>query len=234
MTTEERLALLATQAAGLVENDMRVGLGSGTTAEAVVHALGERIAQGLRFKGVATSARTARLAESCGIELVALDDVERLDLGIDGADEIDPRLNLVKGRGGALLREKLVAKTCDQFVVVAASEKLVDQLGTRMPLPVEIVPFGWSHTVRRIEDLGIAMKLRTGSDGDSPFRTDEENFVVDCSTGPVLDPASLDLALKTVTGVVDHGIFVQIAHQALTVDPTGVVTVHEPIGDPVT
>jgi len=234
MTTEERIALLATQAAGLVHEDMRVGLGSGSTAEAVVRALGERVARGLKFTGVATSARSARLAESYGIDLVGLDDVERLDLGIDGADEIDPGLNLVKGRGGALLWEKLVAKACDRFVVVAASEKLVAQLGTRMPLPVEMVPFGWSHTTRRIETLGCEASLRIGSDGITPFRTDESNFVVDCITGPIVDPASLDLALKSVTGVVDHGIFVDIANQAMTVDPEGDVTVHEPIGGPAT
>ena len=207
---------------------MLIGLGSGSTAEAVVRSLGTRIAAGLRFKAVPTSERTAKLARTCGVVLTTLDDVQTLDLGIDGADEIDPELNLVKGRGGALLWEKLVARACERFVVVAASEKLVDRLGTRVPLPVETVPFGWKQTVRRIEALGCIATLRTGADNNSPFRTDEGNYIVDCVTGPLFEPASFDLALKGVTGVVDHGLFIDIADQALTVDPNGHISVRGP------
>jgi ribose 5-phosphate isomerase A len=228
LTTEERLNILAAQAAANVQDGMRIGLGSGSTAEAFVRALGARVAGGLRVTAVATSTNTARLATECGIPLVDLNDVEMLDLGIDGADEIDPELNLVKGRGGALLWEKLVARACDRYMVIAASEKLVDRLGARMPLPVEIVPFGWRHTARRIEALGCVPELRIDAGGANPFRTDEDNFILDCTTGPILDPVSLDHALKAVTGVVDHGMFVGIADQAMVVDPDGNVSVREP------
>jgi ribose 5-phosphate isomerase A len=228
MTIEERLSLLAVQAANLVEDGMRIGLGSGSTFEAVVKAIGNRVNRGLRVSAVATSTRTADLATACGIPLVDLNDVERLDIGIDGADEIDPELNLVKGRGGALLREKVVARSCDRFVVVSSSEKLVDRLGVRMPLPVEIVPFGWRHTARRIEALGCTPALRQRADGTGPFVTDEGNLIVDCATGPIFEPASFDLALKAITGVVDHGIFLAIADQALIVDPMGSITAMEP------
>lgn len=228
MTTEERLALLAEHAANLVQDDMLIGLGSGSTAEAVVRALGDRVAAGLRITAVPTSTRTADLARTCAIPLASLDEFDSLDLGIDGADEIDPGLNLVKGRGGALLWEKLVARACARFVVVASSEKLVDRLGTRMPLPVEIVPFGQKQTLRRIEALGCTATLRMGPDGATPFRTDEGNLIADCATGPLFEAASFDLALKGVTGVVDHGLFIGIADQALTIDPAGTISEHEP------
>jgi ribose 5-phosphate isomerase A len=227
MTTEERLSILAASAALRVEVGMDVGLGSGSTAEAVVQALGDRVAAGLGFRAVATSARTARLAESRGIVLVSLDEVDRLDLGIDGADEIDPHLNLVKGRGGALLWEKIVARACDRWIIVASSEKLVPQLGTRMPLPVEVVPFGWQHTKHQIEATGCRATLRLLPDSNQTFRTDEGNLVLDCETGPIFEPESFGLALKAITGVVDHGIFAGMADQAMTIDPDGEITVHE-------
>lgn len=230
MTTEERLKMVAARAAAEIQDGMRLGLGSGSTAEAVVRALGARVAAGLTVTAVATSRSTARLATSCGIPLVDLNEVEALDLAIDGADEIDPALNLVKGRGGALLWEKLVARSCDRFIVVAASEKLVDRLGVRMPLPVEIVPFGWRHTARRIEALCGPAKLRMDESGEKPYSTDAGNHIVDCMTGPIMEPVSLDLALKAITGVVDHGMFIGIADQAMVVDPEGGVAVLEPAG----
>lgn len=229
MTIEDRLRLLAERAASEVEDGMRVGLGSGSTAEATVRALGERVRRGLNLTAVATSGNTARLAAECGIPLVQLNDVEHLDIGFDGADEIDPDLNLVKGRGGALLWEKLVARSCARFVVVSADEKLVDQLGVRMPLPVEIVPFGWRHTLARIEQLGCSATLRTGPNSAAPFETDERNYIADCATGPIFDPASFDLALKAITGVVDHGLFIGLAGEALIVDRDGAVTRRTPV-----
>jgi ribose 5-phosphate isomerase A len=227
VTAEERVARLAECAALEVEPGMRVGLGSGSTAEAVVRALGHRVVGGLHFTGVPTSNRTATLARSLAISLVELDEVEALDLGIDGADEIDPALNLVKGRGGALLWEKLVARSCRRFLVVATTEKLVERLGTRMLLPVEIVPFGWRHTARRIEALGLTPKLRE-SDAGEPFHTDEGNVILDCATGRIADPAALDAALKRITGVVDHGLFVGIGTAAMVVDAAGDVATLTP------
>ncbi|MCC6792308.1 MAG: ribose-5-phosphate isomerase RpiA [Thermomicrobiales bacterium] len=207
---------------------MIVGLGSGSTAEATVRAIGERVAQGLAVTAVATSGNTARLAVECGISLVHLNEVDELDVGFDGADEIDPDLNLVKGRGGALLWEKLVARSCARFVVVSASEKLVDRLGVRMPLPVEIVPFGWRHTIARIAALGCDATLRTRPDSAAPYQTDEGNYIADCATGPIFDPISLDLSLKAITGVVDHGLFIGIADEAMIVGPDGDISVRTP------
>jgi ribose 5-phosphate isomerase A len=220
MDDGERLSRLARHVASIVQDRALIGLGSGSTAEAVIRALGERVAKGLVFSGVPTSKRTAELARSWGIKLVEFDENSRLDLGIDGADEISPELHLVKGRGGALLNEKLVALSCARFVIVAASEKLVDQLGTRLPLPVEVVQFGWEQTVKRLFDLGLKPRLRTDPNG-SPFITDGGHFIVDCATGPIADPAKLAIAIKQTTGVVDHGLFIGLASEAVTVDPNG-------------
>jgi ribose 5-phosphate isomerase A len=217
-----RLARLAEATAGIVEDGMLLGLGSGSTAEATIRALGKRVAGGLRVTGVPTSARTERLARELGILLVTLDEVERLDLGIDGADEIDPRLDVVKGRGGALLYEKLVALACKRWVIVAAGEKVVEQLGTRMPLPVEVVPVGWKRTAARVEAVGCRAVLRRGADG-SPFVSDGQHFVLDCTTGPIGDAVGLSAAIKAVTGVVDHGIFAGFAERAMVVDGDGTV-----------
>ncbi|HKG26241.1 MAG TPA: ribose 5-phosphate isomerase A, partial [Thermomicrobiales bacterium] len=147
---------------------------------------------------------------------------ERLDLGIDGADEIDPHLDVVKGRGGALVYEKLVALACERYLIVAAAEKLVEQLGTRMPLPVEVVPIGWKQTAARVEQTGCRATLRCGTDG-SPFVSDGGHYVLDCVTGPITDVNELAGAIKAITGVVDHGIFAGLADRAMVVDPDGTV-----------
>ncbi len=148
-----------------------MGLGSGSTAEAVVEALGRRIAaEGLHFTGVATSNRTSDLARSLGITLRTLDEIDRIDLGIDGADEIAPNLDVVKGRGGALLYEKIVAMSCDRYLIVAASEKEVDQLGTRLPLPVEIVPLGWRQTFCQDRIAWAAATAAQGGERDRSVR----------------------------------------------------------------
>src|SRR5687768_11158061 len=182
MDDAPRLDALAQRAAAEVQDGMTLGLGSGSTAEAVVRALGARVAGGLTVRGVPTSERTAALAGSIGIPLLSLDEVDRLDLGIDGADEIDPGLNLVKGRGGALLHEKLVALACADWLIVAAAEKLVGQLGTRMPLPVEVVPLGWRTTSTRVASLGLEPTLRTKPDSDEPYVTDGGHYILDCQT----------------------------------------------------
>ncbi|MCA9832706.1 MAG: ribose-5-phosphate isomerase RpiA [Thermomicrobiales bacterium] len=223
LTTQELLTLIGTHAANLVEDGMVVGLGTGSTAAAMVDALGARAQDGLRVTGVATSIFTQQQAESYGIRVVDLADVDRLDLCIDGADEIDPALNLVKGRGGALLFEKLVARQADHYVIIAAADKLVDRLGVRMPLPVEIVPIGWNHTAARISDLGLQPTLRM--DGDEMYLTDGRHAIVDC-TWPEegLDPVQLAHDLKAITGVVDHGLFIGMADVAVTVDKDGVIS----------
>lgn len=222
MDEQERLRRLAVAAADLVQPGMIVGLGTGSTASAVVDELGRRVAAGLTMTGVATSDRTTEQARSLGILLSTLDEVVALDLGLDGADEIDPALNAVKGRGGALLMEKLVALSCAQFVLVASSEKSVGQLGVRLPLPIEVVRFGWTHTATRLESLGLAPRLRMTSTGaDAPYLTDMGNYILDCGPAPITNPGELAAAIKATSGVVDHGLFVDIAAAALQVDPEG-------------
>ena len=222
MDDSGRLSRLGTRAAAEIKDGSVVGLGTGSTADAMLRALGERVTSGLQITGVATSSATAALATKLNIPLRRLDDVESLDIGIDGADEIDPDLALIKGRGGALLYEKLVAQRARRLVIIAASEKLVDRLGTRFPVPVEIVPLGWSHTARSIVALGLDPTLRRTSDGE-PFLTDGGHYILDCGTGPIDDPAETATALKLITGVVDHGLFVGMAELVLTVDASGLI-----------
>lgn len=224
MDDATRLAILARRAADEVADGMILGLGSGSTAEAFVRELGARVRSGLKVRGVATSDRTARLAQELGIPLLPLDDVSAIDLGIDGADEIAPSLDVVKGRGGALLHEKLVALACARYLIVAAAEKLVTLLGTRMPLPVEVVPFGWHLTAARLPALGLDPTLRltnAQSDDPAPFVSDGGHYVLDCATDPITDPAALARDLKATPGVVDHGLFIGFADRVLVVDAAG-------------
>jgi len=221
-----RLAALGRAAANLVEPGMVVGLGTGSTARAFVRELAVRVAGGLEVVGVPTSTQTAALARDLGIPLRSLDEVERLDLGVDGADEIAPGLELVKGRGGALLHEKMVALVCDDYAVIAAAEKLVPELGSRVPVPVEVVPFGWRQTAARLAALGVRPVLRRspgGADEDEPFRSDGGHYVVDCETGRIADPAALAAALKAMPGVVEHGLFLGLARRALIAEADGSV-----------
>jgi ribose 5-phosphate isomerase A len=218
----DRLTALAEGSAALVEDGMVVGLGSGTTAEAFVRALGARVQDGLTIQGIPTSRRTEALAREVGIPLTTLSDSREVDFGVDGADEIDPDLSLTKGRGGALLYEKLVAEACNRWVIVAAAEKLVDRLGSRIALPVEVIPFGWETTQSRVEALGFSAPLRVARDG-VPIVTDGKHFVLDCATGPIADPKTLGDRLKCVTGVVDHGLFVGLAAAALICDADGTI-----------
>jgi ribose 5-phosphate isomerase A len=224
----ERLRRLAVVAADLVLPGMLVGLGTGSTADAVIRELGHRVARGLRFTGVPTSNHTASLARDLGIPLRTLDDVGRLDLGIDGADEIDPQLDAIKGRGGALLREKLVALACDDYVLVASTEKSVNQLGSLTPLPVEIVACGWVHTAQRLEALRLSPRQRkAANDPNQPWVTETGGMILDCATGPIDDPHRLSATVKGVTGVVEHGLFLGVARAALQVDPDGHVVRRE-------
>ena len=200
-----------------------VGLGTGSTADAFLRALGARVASGLRVTGVPTSEQTERLARELGIPVASLDAVGRIDLGVDGADEIDPALDAVKGRGGALLFEKLVAEACDDYLLIAAASKRVARLGTRLPVPVEVVPLGWEQTAARVAAVGVAPALRPGP-GGAPYRSDGGHFILDCETGPIADAAALAARLKQVTGVVDHGLFVGLATRVFFAEPDGTVT----------
>lgn len=233
MDASARLERIGAQAAGEVKPGTVVGLGTGASASAFVRALGRRVADGLEVIGIPTSIETANLATSLGIRLTTLEDThraDRIDLCIDGADEIDPALNVIKGRGGALLYEKLVARRADRYIIIASEEKLVDQLGTRLPLPVEIVPVGWPHTARELERLGLEPTLRTHRSGEAgrPFVTDGMHYILDCESHGIDNPAELATRIKQVTGVVDHGLFIGMVDIAMTIDHAGTIQTLEP------
>ena len=222
MELAERIDRLAAVAADLVRPGMTVGLGTGATADAVIRELGRRVGEGLIFTGVPTSRRSEALARDLGIPLTTLDAISRLDLGIDGADEIAPNLDAIKGKGGALLYEKLVALSCEHFMLVATTEKNVEHLGERMALPVEIVRFGWRQTARRMTDLGFIPELRMSPVGtNQPFVSDNGCYILDCDTGPMHDPMAVAAAVKALSGVVEHGLFLAMVQSAIQVDPQG-------------
>jgi ribose 5-phosphate isomerase A len=206
----------ARRALGLVEPGMRLGLGTGTTARHFVDLLGEKVADGLKVRCVATSEATLRQATGLGIPMTTLDDMPELDLTVDGADEIDPELRLIKGGGGALLREKIVAAASTRMAVIADASKLVACLGA-FPLPVEVVPFGLTATSRHIEAalsrLGLAGPIRLRGDA-KPFVTDGGHLILDCLLGAIPDPESLGAALSRIPGVVEHGLFIGYARVA--------------------
>ena len=206
-------------AAALIEDGMVVGLGTGSTASLILEPLAARIRQGLRIVGIPTSERTAEQARALGIPLSTFSDQvradhARVDLTIDGADEVEiGTLNLIKGRGGALLREKIVASASARLVIVADESKLVERLG-RGVVPVEVVPFGWQSTARRIESLGASAALRLRPDGGA-FVTDGGHYILDCAFGPIPSPGSLDRELNAIVGVVEHGLFLGLADQVV-------------------
>ncbi len=205
----------AKKAADYVQTGMKVGLGTGSTAAWLVQCLGERVREeGLRIQGVPTSTRTAQLAREVGIEVISLDEAKWLDLTIDGADEYDGDLNLIKGGGGALLQEKIVATASDQMIVIADISKKVETLGA-FPLPVEVIPFGWQTTKTLIEEtligldvLGHSTNLRMN--GDAPFVTDEGNYILDLNLYRIGNPKVVGLVLNQIPGVVENGLFIDI------------------------
>ncbi len=193
---------------------MRLGIGTGSTADFFIVMLGERVAGGLTVKGVPTSERTAAHCRDVGIPLTNLDEDPRLDLGIDGADEFDLALNLIKGAGGALLREKVVAGCCDRFVVIADESKEVDVLGA-FDLPVEVIQMAATPIAREIESFGAKVAVRRDRWGDA-FLTDENNLILDCTFGPnIADPLTLAHNLSTIPGIVEHGLFVGMCDEVI-------------------
>jgi ribose 5-phosphate isomerase A len=203
----------ARAAAELVEPGSIVGLGSGSTATWAIRFLGERVRDGLKIVGIPTSQRTKQLAEQLGIPLATLDEYPQIDIDIDGADEIDPQLNLIKGGGGALLREKIIASASRRFIVVGDSSKQVAHLG-KFPLPVEVIPFAWSLISKRIAAFGAQVSLR-GSANANPYVTDEGHHILDCTFGEIADPPALAEKLRAIPGVVEHGLFIGMAGMAL-------------------
>jgi ribose 5-phosphate isomerase A len=220
----------ARRALDLVKSGMKLGLGTGTTARRFVDLVGEAVKRGLEVVCVGTSEATEAQAKSLGIRLSTLDEIAELDLTVDGADEVDPKLRLIKGGGGALLREKIVAAASKRMAVIADASKLVERLGA-FPLPVEVVPFGLAATRRHIEqaiaDLGLkgAPRLRGGA---RPFVTDGGHYILDCSLGAIDEPERLGQRLSTIPGVVEHGLFVGFARTAIIAGAESV----QVLGDP--
>ncbi|MGH7896832.1 MAG: ribose-5-phosphate isomerase RpiA [Candidatus Binatia bacterium] len=202
-------------ATGYIESGMKVGLGTGRAAAAFVRVLGEHVKAGLQIVGVPTSEATRKLAESLGIPLTTLAEAGTLDLTIDGADEVAPGLALIKGLGGALVREKIVAASSKRFIVVVGHEKVVERLGVKTPLPVEVVPFGLALCERRLAALGSIPKLRSLPQSSDPFVSDNGNYILDCKFVAIDDPAGLDVEIGEIPGVVDTGLFVGMAERVL-------------------
>ncbi len=204
-----------------IEDGMRVGIGTGTTARYVTELLGERVRQGLKIVGVPTSNASAELAAKHGIALTTFAEVQELDVAIDGADEIGPELSLIKGGGGALLHEKIVASAARRFIIVVGEGKLVDRLG-RFPLPVEVVPFAAGLVKKSLAELGGHPILRSGPGDRTPYLTDEGNWIFDCHFGVIEDPHVLAAEIRSIVGVVEHGVFLDMADAAVVADAEGV------------
>ncbi|MBN9030547.1 MAG: ribose 5-phosphate isomerase A [Rhizobiales bacterium 63-7] len=210
-----------------VENGMRLGIGTGSTAEEFVRLLAEKVAGGLKVEGVPTSERTARLCVELGVPLKSLDELPELDLTIDGADEVDASLRLIKGGGGALLREKIVACASQRMIVIADETKVVETLGA-FPLPIEINAFGQIATRIAVEKvaarLGLSGELELRSSGDGLFMTDGGHLILDASFGRIPDAEALSSQLNSIPGVVEHGLFINIASLAVIAGPSGART----------
>jgi ribose 5-phosphate isomerase A len=222
-TRQNALKRAAAEAAvELVQDGMVVGLGTGSTAAFAVEALARRHREGLRFVGIPTSERTAAQAKAGNIPLTSFREHREIDLTIDGADEVERgTLNLVKGLGGALLHEKIVAAASRRLAIVVDGSKLVDRLGARTPVPVEVVAFGFEATQAALESIGATARLRQSATGE-PFITDSGNRILDCSFGPIADPAQLEEWIRRVVGVVECGLFIGRTNVVFVADASGV------------
>jgi len=213
----------AVYAAGQLQDGMVVGLGSGTTARMAVRAIGRRVKDGLRIVGIPTSEQTAKLAKGLDIVLSTLGDYPRIDITVDGADEVERgTLNLIKGGGGNQLREKIVASASARLLIVADETKVVERLGTRAPVPVEVAQFGWQATAHSLAELKGNPTLRKVSNGEI-FVTDGGNYILDCAFGPIDSAEALCRELDSLTGVVEHGLFIGMASLALVGSDSGVI-----------
>lgn len=225
MTTDEVTRLkqeAAYRAATRVESGMIIGLGAGSTAIWAVRRIGERIQTGdlTDIRGIPASKLIEREASALGIPLTTLESHPVIDLTIDGADEVDPQLDLIKGGGGALLREKIIAQASRHEIIVIDESKLSTALGTLWAVPVEVVPFGWRSQYDFLIELGAQVALRQ-HDG-VPFRTDQNNYILDCTFGPIADPKALGSQIKARAGIVEHGLFLDLAHEVIVASASGI------------
>lgn len=227
MNMDELKRQAAAKALEQVQDGMKLGLGTGSTAKHFVDLLGERVKSGLKVIGVPTSEATRIQAEACGVPLTTLDAIDHLDLTVDGADEADPDLNLIKGGGGALLREKIVAAASARMIVIADETKVVETLGA-FKLPIEVNPFGLVSTRIAIEKaaarLGLSGPLTLRASGDGTFTTDGGHYILDASFGRIPDADALASSLNDIPGVVEHGLFINMASLAIIAGPAGART----------
>jgi len=217
----------ALTAVEFVRDGMVVGLGTGSTAKHMIIALGEKVRAGMKLRGVPTSHETAELARQQGIPLIDQDNAWVIDVAIDGADQVDPNFNLIKGGGGALLKEKIVAASAELFIVMVDHTKQVPVLGGSFPLPIEIIPFGWGSTARKIEALTksrVVLRERNGA----PFKTESGNLIVDVHIDRIEQPRELEIALNHIPGIVETGLFVNRTGLLIVGTPQGVQTIHAP------
>lgn len=225
---EKQLKIAAAEsAAAQVTDGMIIGLGSGSTAALAVNVLGRRVREGLRIVGIPTSEQTASQARDLGIPLSSLADEAQIDMTIDGADEVEKgSLNLIKGLGGALLREKIVASASKRLVIVVHDSKLVTRLGTSQPVPVEVVSFGWLATAQRLSDLGAKPVLRRVPNGE-PFVSDGGHYILDCAFEPIASPDSLAAELDHIVGLVEHGLFIGLTAEVRVAGADGVTVLRK-------
>ena len=216
----------AQTAVALINDGMIVGLGTGSTASFAVSIIAQRVSDGLNIIGIPTSEKVEQLARSMGIPVSTLAEHDHIDVAIDGADEVEiGTLNLIKGRGGALLREKIVATAAEHLVIVVDDSKLVDCLGIRNPVPLEVVPFGWQATAKRLRSLGASLTLRLGPDGH-PFISDGGHYILDCVFGAIEYPVHLQQQLDRTVGVVESGLFLGLTSQVIVGSRKGVSVLH--------
>jgi ribose 5-phosphate isomerase A len=213
MANDQEKEAAARASLQFVKDGQIVGLGTGSTAAFFIKLLAERVQAGLCIRGIPTSVKSQELAQSLGIPLTTLDECQEIDVTVDGADEVDPKLRLIKGGGGAMLREKIVASATKQMIVVADASKQVQVLG-RFPLPVEVIRFAEALVKKRITDLGAEVSVRQGADG-KPYVTDENHHILDCRFGQIRDADGLARELNNMPGVVEHGLFIGMAKVAL-------------------
>lgn len=216
--------LAAEKAVEFVKDGMKIGLGTGSTAYWAINKLGERVSEGLKITAVATSRASEEQARELGIPIVAFGDIDSLDLTIDGADELDSSLQLIKGGGGALLREKIVASNSTRMIVIADESKVVNTLG-KFPLPVEIVPFAWEWTVAELAKLGCNPELRRS--GEELYKTDNGNYIADCRFEVIESAPKLALTIQSIPGLVEHGLFIGIAEMAIVGKKDGSIEIIE-------
>ena len=228
MTQDEAKALVGKRAAEFVEDGMAVGLGTGTTSVAFIKALGERVKAGLKIRCVASSDASHALGLSLGMDVVSLNELPELDVYIDGADEVTRSpgvgLALIKGGGGALLREKIVASAAKKFIVVVDQTKIVDVLG-KFPLPVEVIKMALPVVEPKLAALGLNPRQRQAKDG-GPYLTDENNYILDCACGKIVDPVRTAAEIRAIVGVVEHGLFLNMASLVLIAGDDGVKEMH--------